>query len=872
MGAARRTAPVRGSVYRSTTAPPPPPFLYVERRRLDAFFERVPATPVSVVVAPAGSGKTAAAAAWAEKAVQGGQPVAWLRADQPADLAAHLGRPSVLVVDDAHLLDPDSAALLASALTRNADVVRVLLLSRRELDFLPVALTLAGQVRTLPRNGLDFTDAEATDLVVAHHPDAAPDEVTSILCQSRGWAAALVFGARTLQASGQGADPRSALAAARQPLLDYLLREVLEPLPAELSQVLVATCQEPELTADEAALLSGIPRAGELLDSAAATGLLVTAHRDGPDGTASWTHHPLLLDLLRRRTAPGGPDWTRVIEAHQRATAEYVDRRDAERAVHHARFTGDLDLQLRVLREFSIDLLVARRTDVVADALAAIPVDIRSRHQELLVLHATVLRSQNRVDAAKTAIDRALAADARSLGGGTHREVDAELAALELWLARYGWREAAPALARARRVLGCRHDGEVSAHDISGISPLRATWLTLELASFEGWLGELEVAAIHLQDAAMYVQRVDAPLMERGALSQRAVLEMQAEAYQTALVTAERSLAMGRVLGFPADISAARAHLVCGWSALQALRLHRAAEALLAFDATPREQLDPLALVYARLLRACVLTATGEVEAARRLLDGRGDVPELLPRFLQRVDGLVRLLIVAAMGDRAGLEVVVHDFRREGLAAEAALAEAVVTGLGGDEQRAVRMLDVLLRDPAEVAVTVALGAAVARIAFLDRMGSAASVDTALALVPDLLCRAAPQRMLWMLTIGAMISPGFVDLIATHADAPDCHPFAAEAASALRNHPRPYPDLTPHRAARSADAAEDRALLTPREQEVLGQLALGGGNTDLARALFVSENTVKTHLASIYRKLEVDRRIDALRVARARGLL
>ncbi len=179
-----------------------------------------------------------------------------------------------------------------------------------------------------------------------------------------------------------------------------------------------------------------------------------------------------------------------------------------------------------------------------------------------------------------------------------------------------------------------------------------------------------------------------------------------------------------------------------------------------------------------------------------------------------------------------------------------------------------------------MAVTVGLGAAVARVAFLDRLGTVASLDAAHDLVPDLLSRAAPQRLLWMLTIGALISPGFVDLIDAHAATPDCHPFAAEAAAALRGHPRPYPDLTPHRSngthpsqSTSPDGNDEtRSLLTPREQEVLDQLALGGGNADLARSLFVSENTVKTHLASIYRKLEVDRRVDALRVARARGLL
>lgn len=866
-------------VRRSTGAPTTPaaPLLCVRRPRLEAFFDRVPLTPASVVVAPAGSGKTAAAAVWADRARGAGHEVIWLRPEQTAELAAHLEGPStqppaVLVVDDAHLLDRDSAALLASRLTDDPTNVRMLLLSRLEPDLVPLAATLAGQVQNLPVGELAFTDPEATELVRAHHPEATDEQVSSVLCQSRGWAAALVFGARTLQASGDGADPRSALAAARQPLLDYLLREIIEPLPNELLQVLIATCQEPDVTADEAALLSGLPGACELLDRAARGGLIVTAHRDATTGEMHWNRHPLLLDLLRRRTAPGGPDWTHVVEAHHRATTEYVERRDAERAVRHARFTGDLDLQLRVLREFSIDLISRGRTEVVADALASIPVDVRSRHQELLVMHATVLRSQHRVDAAKAAIDRALAADARSLGRDTHRNVDAELAALELWQARFGWREAAPALDRARRVLGCRHDGEVSAHDISGIAPLRATWLTLELASFESWLGELELAAIHIQDSAMYANRVDLPILERAVLAHRAVLEMLAEAYQTARVTAETSLAIGVDLGAGPDVAAARAHLVCGWASLQALRLDQAAVALTAFEAMPRERMDPLLLVYGRLLRACMLTAAGEVEAARRLLDGRGDVPELLPRPLERVDGLVRLLIGIAMGDRAGLEVVVHEFRDAGLAAEAALAGAVAVGLAGDEQRAVRLLDVLLRDPAEMAVTVALGAAVVRIALLDRIGTTTSTDTALGLVPDLLSRAAPQRMLWMLTIGAMISPGFVDLIATHADNPDCHPFAAEAASALRNHPRPYPDLTPHRAGSSEAYDEQPALLTPREQEVLGQLALGGGNADLARALFVSENTVKTHLASIYRKLEVDRRIDALRVARARGMV
>ncbi len=56
------------------------------------------------------------------------------------------------------------------------------------------------------------------------------------------------------------------------------------------------------------------------------------------------------------------------------------------------------------------------------------------------------------------------------------------------------------------------------------------------------------------------------------------------------------------------------------------------------------------------------------------------------------------------------------------------------------------------------------------------------------------------------------------------------------------------------------------LLTEREVEILGLLATGGSNREIARSLFVSEATVKSHLSHIYTKLEVDTRAAA--VARA----
>jgi DNA-binding NarL/FixJ family response regulator len=64
----------------------------------------------------------------------------------------------------------------------------------------------------------------------------------------------------------------------------------------------------------------------------------------------------------------------------------------------------------------------------------------------------------------------------------------------------------------------------------------------------------------------------------------------------------------------------------------------------------------------------------------------------------------------------------------------------------------------------------------------------------------------------------------------------------------------------------------RPGLSAREHDILAQLALGLGNREIARALFISEATVKTHLGRIYGKLGVETRAGAVAVAKERRLL
>jgi DNA-binding CsgD family transcriptional regulator len=69
-----------------------------------------------------------------------------------------------------------------------------------------------------------------------------------------------------------------------------------------------------------------------------------------------------------------------------------------------------------------------------------------------------------------------------------------------------------------------------------------------------------------------------------------------------------------------------------------------------------------------------------------------------------------------------------------------------------------------------------------------------------------------------------------------------------------------------------NAAISALNLTRRECEILDLLASGRSNKELARKLGISPNTVKTHLASLFAKLEVDRRVKAIEKARFLSLI
>ena len=69
----------------------------------------------------------------------------------------------------------------------------------------------------------------------------------------------------------------------------------------------------------------------------------------------------------------------------------------------------------------------------------------------------------------------------------------------------------------------------------------------------------------------------------------------------------------------------------------------------------------------------------------------------------------------------------------------------------------------------------------------------------------------------------------------------------------------------------ADQGTTEEGLTARQQEVLLCLSTGSTNKEIADALYISEKTVKSHLNSIFRKLHVSRRLEAILYAINKGL-
>ena len=290
---ARRTSPHTSTLtplHRAKLRRPATTEHYIRRSRLFVLCDEAADNRLTLVVAPAGTGKTSLVAGWvAESSAEtawlsldetdrdgvqfwtgaiaaldmvapgcGDQALAMLR--RPAtradavdqlitDLETPARPPAVLVIDDFHLADGDD--FVRESMARFVQCLpvwlRVVLLSRRQPKFPIDRMRSRGQVSEIRLAELRFSTDEAVELMTRLSPSLSADHIEAAVERADGWAASLqlaALAARSQRAQTIAPGPGSADDVLVQ---DYVLHEVLAHEAPELIDVLAATAVVPRV-------------------------------------------------------------------------------------------------------------------------------------------------------------------------------------------------------------------------------------------------------------------------------------------------------------------------------------------------------------------------------------------------------------------------------------------------------------------------------------------------------------------------------------------------------------------------------------------------------------------------------------------------
>ena len=369
----------------------------------------VVSAPLTIVVAPAGSGKSMLLAGWVEQSTLntswlsldendrdgtqfwtgliaaldvlapgcGDESLLMLRrhADLPdvvEGLLEHLlGRscpPSVVVLDDVHLVDGDDdlATTLGLFLQNTPSWLHVVVSSRRD-PVVPIdRLRASGQLGEIRFSELRFTGDEASDMLSRLAPSLSDVEIDATAGHVEGWAVGLQMAA--LAARSRRAQQLIATELESELLVDdYVWHEVLAVEDADVVDVLVETSIVDRVNTSLADAVTGRTDSRELLERAEARGLFV--NRIGVEGWFSV--HALVRTVLIAELARRSP--TLLVERHARAARWFEEAGEVPTALEHWLLADRPRDALRLLAAEHGGLYDRGLEATVRRAIAAIP-------------------------------------------------------------------------------------------------------------------------------------------------------------------------------------------------------------------------------------------------------------------------------------------------------------------------------------------------------------------------------------------------------------------------------------------------------------------------------------------------------------------
>ncbi|MET8838439.1 AAA family ATPase, partial [Micromonospora sp. NPDC004540] len=583
----------------SRLAPAALPEPVLVRPRLHDRLDRGAAGPVTLVLAPAGWGKTTLLAGWA-RGVRAEPPPAWVtveegdtgerlwaylaaalraaadgvpgegpqprlpdgppRPDQLELLAAALAareRPVLLVLDDLHrVTDPAALTGLEFLLRHTEGRLRLVAGARSDPPLALHRWRLAGELTEVGPAELAFTPDEVADLLVAHGVPLPAAAVPRLADRTGGWPAGLRFAALALRAQADPARAVEGFAGDQPDVAGYLRDEVLAPLDPAARDVLRRSAVAAAVCADLADAVTGRPDAGQVLADLAREGGFV--QQDG--GSPPWYRcHPLLADLLRDELERLPAD--ELGELHRRAAGWYAGHDRPAEALRHALAGGEWDTATELLIARWPELAPYERDRPAAPAPPEPPVEAVRRDPEL---------------ALAAAAERAYAGDAEAAAGQLRRAVEhasdlpaprrdrfRRLAvAVELTLARLAGdhdevRRAAARLLATGVPAGPGDDPRAGAAEDADVRAVAGTALGL-VALAEG---ELPDAAAHFAEALAAARRAGRPRTELVCASRSALLDAAHGALRAAERTAREALTMSPCAGWSSRLDCGYAYL-----------------------------------------------------------------------------------------------------------------------------------------------------------------------------------------------------------------------------------------------------------------------------------------------------------------------
>jgi LuxR family transcriptional regulator, maltose regulon positive regulatory protein len=706
-------------------------------------------------------------------------------------------------------------------------------------------LRLEGGLAEIREPDLRFTVAEAGELLAAAGVDLP--EVGLLVERTEGWAAGLRLAALWLAGHPDPGRLAAEFSGTERTVAEYLLAEVLDRQPEPVRRLLLRTSVLERVNGELAGLLTGDSGGERVLQDLEAANAFVVAL----DAGRSWfRYHHLFADLLQLELRRTEPD--QVAGLHLAAARWLAGHGDPVEAVRHAQAARDWDLAGRVLADRWPGLYLDGQAAVIHELVAGFPAEQLAADAGLAAVAAGNELARGSLEAA----GRYLAlAERASVPEGRAGQAQLLAGMVRLLLARQ--RGDRPAVAEEAGRLQAMAEAPAAARSGLG-EELRALAL-ISLGSTELWVGRFEEAERYLEQGVALARRIGRPYLEFTGLVYAANNELF-RSFALAMEHSRQAAELAERHGWTGEPAAGLASLNVARVLIWQGRLEEAEPWMQRAERTLSAEAEPAVGLSIRSIRGLLELARGRdadalaaLQAADRLA-GRLAGPNLVAHANRTF--LVHALVRLGETERAGQLLA-------GLGDQDRDLGQVRTGLAAlrlaqdNPHAAIAVLAPVLDGSAPVPwpawlVQPFLLEAIARDALGDEGAAASALERALDLaepdgvltvfllhpVPGLLQRQARQR-----TAHAALVADILSLLAGLRSAP---PPAG-----------PPPPLEP---------------LSDSEIRVLRYLPTNLSKRQIARELYVSHNTVRTHVGHLYAKLGTHTRAEAVARARALGLL